>query len=120
MVFVEFKDQKINNTKDSVTKKAYQNWYWFLDILYEMKDRVDGGLFDFDNPIEFAKQHVTYILVVSKEKNGNMIRKIHECIIAGEKYKLPFMEKLEKYIFKEAYAYTPEYFMRVFVRNFQY
>ena len=118
--FVEFKDQDVNRAKDSVTKKAYQNWHWLLDILYEMKLEIDEDFFDFDNPIEFAKQHVTYILVVSKEKNGNMVRKFHECILAGEKYKLPFMEKLEKYIFKEAYAYTPEYFMRVFVRNFQY
>lgn len=25
--FIEFKDQKLNNTKDSVSKKAYCNWY---------------------------------------------------------------------------------------------
>lgn len=118
--FIEFKDQKINNTKDSVTKKAYQNWYWFLDILYEMKDKVDGGLFDFDNPIKFAKEHVFFILVISEEKNMSSYRKMHECRLAGEKFTVPFMEKLEKYIFKETFIYTPENFEREFVNKFMY
>ena len=34
--FIEFKNQKISKAKDSVTKKAYQNWFWLVDILYEM------------------------------------------------------------------------------------
>lgn len=37
--FIEFKDQKISSAKDSVVKKAYQNWHWLVDILYEMRDR---------------------------------------------------------------------------------
>ena len=120
--FIEFKDQVAANTKTkaSVTKKAYQNWYWLLDILYEMRTELDKDFFDFENPVEFAKNHVTYILVVSKEKNENIVRKIHECILAGGKYKLPYLEKLEKYIFKEVYVYTPEYFRREFVEKFEY
>ena len=37
--FIEFKNQKISKAKDSVTKKAFQNWYWIVDILYELKDK---------------------------------------------------------------------------------
>lgn len=89
-------------------------------LLEQYLAELDKDFFDFENPVEFAKNHVTYILVVSKEKNENIVRKIHERILAGEKYKLPFLEKLEKYIFKEVYVYTPEYFRREFVENFEY
>lgn len=69
--FIEFKNQKISKAKDSVTKKAYQNWFWLVDILYEMseKNNMQYDTFNYDNPISFAREKVVFILVVSEDKN---------------------------------------------------
>lgn len=48
------------------------------------------------------------------------IAKIHGCILAGEKFQPEYMKKLEKYIFKEAYVYTPEFLEKNFVKHFKY
>lgn len=118
--FIEFKNQKISKAKESVTKKAYQNWHWLVDILYEMKDCLPYDIFNYENPIAFAKENVVYILVVSEEKNYPDVEKIHKCRLAGEKFRPEYMEKLEKYIFKEAYVYTPLILEWEFVKKFVY
>ena len=77
--FIEFKNQKISKAKDSVTKKAFQNWYWIVDILYELKDKnnMQYNTFNYDNPIAFAKENVDYmenqsmLTVLKKEKIEN-------------------------------------------------
>lgn len=68
--FIEFKNQRISKAKESVTKKAYQNWFWLVDILYELREeqQMQYDTFNYDNPIAFAKENVVYILVVSEEK----------------------------------------------------
>lgn len=106
--FIEFKNQEITKAKDSVTKKAYQNWYWLVDVLREMKDTIQYNNFNYEDPISFARENVTYILVVSQEKNYNNVKKMHDCKLAGQKFLPQYMEKLEKYTFKETYVYTPE------------
>ena len=108
--FIEFKNQEITKAKDSVTKKAYQNWYWLVDVLREMKDTIQYNNFNYEDPISFARENVTYILVVSQEKNYNNVKKMHDCKLAGQKFLPQYMEKLEKYTFKETYVYTPEMF----------
>lgn len=99
--FIEFKNQEITKAKDSVTKKAYQNWYWLVDVLREMKDTIQYNNFNYEDPISFARENVTYILVVSQEKNYNNVKKMHDCKLAGQKFLPQYMEKLEKYTFKE-------------------
>ena len=118
--FIEFKDQQISKAKESVTKKAYQNWYWLLDILYEMRDKKTCQIFDYDNPISFAKENIVYILVVSEDKNIVDIDKIRKSILAGEKFQPEYMKKLEQYIFKDAFVYTPAILEREFVKKFRY
>lgn len=98
--FIEFKNQEITKAKDSVTKKAYQNWYWLVDVLREMKDTIQYNNFNYEDPISFARENVTYILVVSQEKNYNNVKKMHDCKLAGQKFLPQYMEKLEKYTFK--------------------
>ena len=105
--FIEFKNQEITKAKDSVTKKAYQNWYWLVDVLREMKDTIQYNNFNYEDPISFARENVVYILVVSQEKNYNNVKKMHDCKLAGQKFLPQYMEKLEKYTFKETYVYTP-------------
>ena len=120
--FIEFKNQRISKAKDSVTKKAFQNWYWLVDILYELKEhnKMQYDTFNYDNPIAFAKQHVVYILVVSEDKNISDVDKMRKCLLAGQKFQSDYMKKLEKYIFKEAYIYTPELLENNFVKHFKY
>ena len=120
--FIEFKNQKISKAKDSVTKKAFQNWYWIVDILNELKDKnnMQYNTFNYDNPIAFAKENVVYILVVSEEKNIVDADKMRKCLLAGQKFQSDYMRKLEKYIFKEAYIYTPELLENNFVKHFKY
>ena len=76
--------------------------------------------FNYENPISFAKENVVYILVVSEEKNIVDVDKISKCILAGEKFQPEYMKKLEKYIFKEAYVYTPQVLEKEFVKKFTY
>lgn len=120
--FIEFKDQQISKAKESVTKKAYQNWFWLVDILYEMREQkqMQYDTFNYDNPITFAKENVVYILVVSEDKNEVDIDKIRKCHLAGKKFQPEYMKKLEKYIFKEAYVYTPQLLENYFVKRFIY
>ena len=118
--FIEFKNQEITKAKDSVTKKAYQNWYWLVDVLREMKDTIQYNNFNYEDPISFARENVTYILVVSQEKNYNNVKKMHDCKLAGQKFLPQYTEKLEKYTFKETYVYTPEMFEQKFVKKFEY
>lgn len=120
--FIEFKDQQIIKAKESVTKKAYQNWFWLVDILYEMREQkqMQYDTFNYDNPITFAKEKVVYILVVSEDKNERDIDKIRKCVLAGEKFQPEYMKKLERYIFKEAYVYTPRLLEQYFVKDFKY
>ncbi|MCM1105947.1 MAG: hypothetical protein NC355_03285 [Blautia sp.] len=118
--FIEFKDQKIAAAKDSVTKKAYANWYWLMDILYEMMGTCTYPTFRYDNPIAFAKDRIIYILVVSEEKNSLETKKMHDCELAGEKFLPEYMKKLEKYVYHEAFVYTPRLFEKEFVKKFVY
>ena len=115
--FIEFKDQKLNNTKDSVSKKAYCNWHMILDIIYEMAQEKRLSAFRYDNPIEFARENVNLILVVSEDKNPMDAKRVQDSISAGEKYVPPFLEKLQKYIYHDVFLYTPDTLERYFVKK---
>lgn len=122
--FIEFKDSKINAASDgvkrSVLKKAYENWYMILDILYSMKDTLLLSGFDFSNPVEFAKKHVHYILVCRLEKNAEMYMQIKNHALLGETYTPPFMQRIKDYLFKDAYIFTEVELERNFVEKFVY
>ena len=123
--FIEFKDSEIKATKDSlknnVLKKAYSNWYMLLDMLYSTNGRDDAYLdFAYFNPVEFAKQHVYYILVCSTDKNPNIYTQVKNHDLIGEKYTPEFMLRLKDYLFRDAYVYTEEFLERRFVEEFSY
>ena len=121
---IEFKDAAINakadTTKRGVMKKAYENWYMILDILYEMRDQYPMSGFDYLDPVSFARNHVSYILVCSLKKNYELYSKIKNQELTGEHYTPPFMQRLKDYVFKDAYAYTEEHLERKFVDKFTY
>ena len=64
--------------------------------------------------------HVVYILVVSEEKNIMDSEKIRQGTLGKRKLQPDYMKKLEKYIFKEAYVYTPYVLEHDFVKRFKY
>ena len=123
--FIEFKDAVIKSDNDklksNVLKKAYSNWYMVLDVLYSMK--AQGKLyldFEYDDPIQFAKKNVYYILVCSEDKNPNTYIQIKNYDLIGEKYTPVFMQRLKDYLFKDAYVYTEKFLERKLVERFIY
>lgn len=117
--FIEFKNQAIKNAKDSVEKKAYQNLFWITGLFLSDKSN-NKPFFDSLNPIEFARNHITYILVVSTDKNFMNYEKMHFLERSGEKFRPNFMEKLKHYVYKDAYVYTEDLFESCFVKEFEY
>lgn len=121
---IEFKDAEIKSGKSkikhNIIRKAYGNWYMLLDILYNMKDKNFMDNFDYENPIEFAKNNVVYILVCSGENNSQIQRFVSDAKSEKRYYTPPFMNKLKWYLFKDAYVYTELYFEKEFVNKFKY
>lgn len=123
--FIEFKDSEIkadkSGLKNNVLKKAYSNWYMLLDILYSMnKNGKAYPGFAIDNPVEFAKDRIYYILVCSTAKNPLVYQQIKNHDLLGENYTPPFMQRIKDYMFKDAYVYTEEFLERKFVNSFTY
>ena len=107
LIFIEFKNQAVKNTKESVNEKAYQVWHMIMDIFDEMKDEVGYAIPLFiDNPLLFAREHITYILVFNPEKDYLSKERVEDAELAGLHYRTDFMLKIEKYLYKEAFVVT--------------
>lgn len=122
---IEFKDQEIRGdkkgVKDNIIKKAYENWYMILNILYSLMELgEENSIFDFKNPVKFAQNHVSYILVCRADKNANIYNQVKNHALLNENYTPPFMQRLKDYIFKDAYVFTEDYFENKFVESFVY
>lgn len=75
--FIEFKNQEITKAKNSVTKKAYQNWYWLVDVLREMKDQIQYNNFNYEDPkLIFAKMPTEQELSARDTMNGSSALRI--------------------------------------------
>lgn len=123
--FIEFKDSTINaensKVKNSIIKKAYANLYMLLDIIYDMKDTEQRlNYFNYDNPIQFVKEHIFYIVVCSTNKNPQIYKQIKNKELLNQKYTPPFMYRIKDYLFKDAYIYTEEHLEKELVRRFRY
>lgn len=119
--FIEFKDAVISSSKYSVLKKAYSNAYAIMDFLYTMKEKKqEYSLFDYDNPIAFFQTNVRYLLVFSGSKNPHHVQQLKNHRLKKENYLPEFMERLQGYIYKEAYAVTEEVFEHTFIKNFMF
>lgn len=122
--FIEFKDCKLDGNKsqlkNNIIKKAYGNWYMLLDILYNAEPDKRYIHFYYDNPVKFAKENVTYILVCNSELNPRVSEQIKNNRFCNKKYTPIFMQKLKEYIFMDAYVYTEKELERDFVYMFKY
>jgi len=121
--FIEFKYAKISNnsSKVRVLKKAYSNAYAVMDVLYSMKDTeyVYKG-FDYENPVDFFRNRVNYILVFSEKDNPSHVIQMRNYKYKNENYLPEFMARLKGYIYKEAYAMTESVFEKNFLNSFCY
>lgn len=119
--FVEFKDAKLGNSKTSVLKKAYSNIFAVLDVLYTTW-RTEAGYkgFDYENPVEFIRSNVIYILVFSAAKNPQHVIQLRNHQLKGENYLPEFMKRLPGYIYLDAFAVTELVFDGKFARDFCY
>lgn len=78
------------------------NYNQMKHLLKEFSKKREKTLYDtfnYENPVAFAKENVVYILVVSEDKNYPDVKKMHDCILAGEKFCPDYMKKLEKISF---------------------
>ena len=119
--FIEFKDCEISPKpkKDNIEKKGMANFLMLLDI-FSALGKSCIGVFDINEPMKFAREHITYILVCSRDDNSYTYDQIRECDLIGEKYTPVCLQKFKDYFFKDAYVYTEEYFEKRFVKNFSY
>lgn len=125
--FIEFKNQKIGKAKDSANQKAYQNLYWLINIIFEMREngRLLNG-FDYDNPTKFVKENCKYYLVLGKnfvsEELSQEMEKYKQATLAKmplpQKHSLLFMQKLANYVYKDAKVFEETVFDEAFVKRF--
>lgn len=118
--FIEFKDCKLSAKKDNIEKKGMGNWLMLLDMFFDMTAEMSNKLIELSNPCKFAREHITYIVVCSAEKDPYTYEQIRNSDKLGEKYTPPCLDKFKDYLFKNAYAYTEEYFEQRFVKTFLY
>lgn len=118
--FIEFKNQQISKAKESVVKKAYQNYYLLLSLFCDYSNKYKNTDFNTEEPLQFAKKNITYILVVSENENLVDVTRMHNMSLAGEYVRPEYMDKLRHYLFKDAYVYLPSDFEREFVSKFVY
>ena len=119
--FIEFKNSDItkDEVKYSVTSKAYQNLFWLTD-LFKSSKMHNKPFFDWKNPIEFARNKITYILVFSDKDNESQYQKAKDLENANDHLRTKYLEKLQYYVFKDAYAYPVDLFESNFVKKFVY
>ena len=115
--FIEFKDCKINNKKDNIEKKGMANLFMLMDINEELNNELIDG---YDSFLKFARDNIEYILVFSKEKDFYAYDQVRAHDNLNEKYTPECLKKFKYFFFKDAYAYSEEYFERRFVSNFKY
>lgn len=118
--FVEFKDCKISRKKDNIQKKGMANWLMLMDIFLDMGAEICSKLIDVSNLMKFAREHITYIVVCSADKDPNTYNQVKECHLMNEHYTPEPLYKFKDYFFKDAYVYTEDFFERDFVNLFKY
>ena len=96
------------------------NWLMLMDIFLDMGAEICSKLIDVSNLMKFAREHITYIVVCSADKDPNTYNRVKECNLMNEHYTPEPLYKFKDYFFKDAYVYTEDFFERDFVNLFEY
>ena len=78
----------------------------------------DDFSFDLSNPTSFIRRNCTYILVFNGQKDGDACDKMRNCDKLGKNFTPDCLFKFKELYFKDAYAYTPDFFEQRFVKRF--
>ena len=116
--FIEFKDCKLSSKKDNIEKKGMANWLMLMDIFMDMGAEVCDDIFDSQNPFKFARKHITYIIVCNKDKDPYTYDQVRNQDKLHERYTPECLYKFKYYFFKDAYAYTTDFFEQRFIKGF--
>lgn len=117
--FIEFKDCKLSSKKDNIEKNGMANFLMLQDVFEEMGTEC-SDVFSAENAMKFAREHIIYILVCSREKDPYTYEQVRFHDATKERYTPVCLQKFKDYFFKDAYAYTEEYFEKRFVNKFAY
>ena len=119
---IEFKNcpiykstSKGNELNKEVISSIRQKMFGSLWLLFSMASFAHKDLFG-DDITEFARTHFTYIAVVSREKNPDEFRRIHES--PNYCYTPSYLKKYVGYYFKDVYMMTENEFSR-FINDFK-
>lgn len=116
--FIEFKDCKISSKKDNIEKKGMANWLMLMDIFLDMDEDASSKIIDINNLMQFARKHITYIVVCNGEKDPHTYEQVKNSNLLGEHYTPECLFKFKYFFFKDAYAYTEQFFEKKFVKHF--
>ena len=103
--FIEFKNSNIGNTKTrkSIIKKMVDS-LWYLFFIYSKSGEDVESIF-LGDITKFAREHFTYIIVGSKDKNLNYSMNIQALESAGNHYTPPAFREFVGYYFKDIYHF---------------
>lgn len=113
---IEFKNSEITTAKESIRKKMLST-IWFVGFLYsksqhELMYKFNGDL------VEFARNHITYIIVCSSQKNAQFVSNIREKAHAKQSFTPRDFEQFIGYYFKDIRMIT-EKELRLFIHDFK-
>lgn len=105
------KENELNSEVVSSIRRKMLGSLWFLLTLFSFTNNAMFG----DDVTDFARNHITYIAVVSREKNPKEYRRIRESY--KNFYTPDFLKKYVGYYFKDVYMLT-ENELCTFIKNF--
>jgi len=113
--FIEFKDAKLDNEIKSIKKKML-NSLWFCFYMLSKSNKDDHVLNN--DVLKFSREHITYIVVIKRDKNIEDAVYIGEAESKTEHYHPRKLIEVIGYYFKDVYALT-ELEFRNFILNFK-
>ena len=113
--FIEFKDAKLDNEIKSIKKKML-NSLWFCFFMIYKSNRGNGVINQ--DVLKFSREHITYIVVISRDNNIEYAEEIKEKEGCKEHFHHRQLIEVINYYFKDVYVLT-EYEFRDFIRNFK-
>lgn len=113
--FIEFKNAKVENVFPSIKKKIV-NSLWFCFYMLSKSGRDDGILYS--DALKFSREHITYIVVIKRDKNIDDAKMIEEKESVNEHYNHHKLKEVINYYFKDVYMIT-EYELRNFILRFE-
>ena len=108
---IEFKNSPIIKNKNNeeqinstVLTSIRQKMFGSLWFLFSLNSFTNINLFNNNDVTEFARNHITYIVIISREKNPDEYRRIFQS--TNNLYTPDYLKKYVGYYFKDVYMMT--------------